>query len=213
MNLLDLKITEFIDAVDSNSPTPGGGSVSALASTLGIALAKMVGHLTVTKKKFNQLESEIQKTYHHNLNQLEDLKNKMKAYVDKDTQAYNQIMVAFRLPKETAEEKTHRNKQIETATIYGTQIPFEVAALSLEALALSEKLIFHANKNAISDIGVGALLLYAGLEGAVMNVKINLSGIQNQDKVNFYLHATEQLLSKAKSMKDSVVDAVMQVIN
>ena len=132
--LRELKVVDFINEVDSKSPAPGGGSVSALASTLGIALTRMVGHLTVGKKKFKALDESIQDRFTNITKSFETLKEELTLLIDKDTEAFNLIMEAFKLPKETEEEQTFRNQKIEEGTLEAIKVPFKVAELSLEAL-------------------------------------------------------------------------------
>ena len=134
MKLVDLKVTEFINEVDSKAVTPGGGSVSALASSIGVALVRMVGHVTVNKKKFRALDQDIQDKYNNVVNSLLSVKEELILLVDKDTDAFNLIMSAFRLPKETTEEKAVRKQAILEGTIEAIKVPYRVAEISLKAL-------------------------------------------------------------------------------
>lgn len=208
MSLIELKVNEMINEVDSDSPAPGGGSVSALASALGVSLSRMVGHLTISKKKFIALEEEIKKAYEENFKALLQVKNQLVPLIDADTEAFNQIMAAFKLPKETDDEKTVRNEAIEQATIGAIKVPFQVAQLSYQALTIAEKLLEHSNKNAITDIGVGALLLYSGLEGAILNVKINLGGLSDGEMIKDYKIHCQQLLTNGNQIKDQILKTV-----
>ena len=105
MKLIDMKVLDFTNLVDSKSPAPGGGSVSALCGSLGTSLARMVGHLTIGKKKFLALDVNIQKQFIEVIHSLEGLKNELLMLVDKDTEAFNQIMLAYKMPKDTPERK------------------------------------------------------------------------------------------------------------
>jgi len=195
MKLIDLKVNEFINEVDSKTPAPGGGSVAALAGSLSSSLARMVCHLTVGKKKFKALDEETQKSVFTAMNNLENEKDLFTLLVDKDTEAFNQIMSAFRLPKETEEDKKHRSSKIEEATVVAIEVPREVANTGRLVLASLDVLYQHGNKNCLSDLGVSALLLHTTIVGAIMNMKINLSGISCNDLREKYQKVIDDLYS------------------
>lgn len=206
--LKDLSVEQFINEVDSKSPAPGGGSVSALSSSLGIALAKMVGHLTIGKKKFKALDEDVQDRFNNALHILNGIKDQMIELIDKDTEAFNLIMAAFSLPKETEEEKTHRLEQIELGTLEAIKVPYRIAELSYTAMQQLEMVLKYGNKNALSDLGVSTLLLQAGLEGAILNVKINLPGISDEEVKHFYTEESKRLLQESIKIKKVIVDIV-----
>lgn len=212
MSLVDLKVKEFISEVDSNSPAPGGGSVSALAATLGVSLSRMVSHLTIGRKKFLELDENVRIEYEDNFITLNNIKEELIPLIDKDTLAYNIVMKAYKMPKETEIEKDKRNEAIEKATIEAIKVPHEIARLSYKALEVIVKMLPFGNKNAISDIGVGTLLLYTGLEGAIMNVKINLSSLNEKGIANMYQKSCEELLSLGIKLKEDILAKVYQSI-
>lgn len=212
MKLIDMSIRDFLEEVDSNKPAPGGGSVSALASSLGLGLSRMVGHLTFNKKKFEGLEEEIKQIYKDNFSKLEIIINKMKPLIDEDTEAFNEIMNAFRLPKETEEDKSKRHEAIQTATLNAIKVPLAIAELSYEGLLIIKDMIDYGNKNAITDIGVGALLLSNGLEGAILNVLVNLSGLDDQNLVTKYSDRCSFLRKEANNIKDQLLYKVYKGI-
>ncbi len=193
MKLVDLKVNDFINEVDSKSPAPGGGSVAALTGSLSSSLARMVCHLTVGKKKFKALDEETQKLVFDAMNNLENEKALFTVLVDKDTEAFNQIMAAFRLPKETEEDKKYRSGKIEEATVVAIEVPGEVARTGRLVLASLEVLYQYGNKNCLSDLGVSGLLLHTTIVGAVMNMKINLSGISCNDLKGKYQEVIDDL--------------------
>ncbi len=181
MKLVELKVNEFVNEVDSKSPAPGGGSVAALSGSLSSALARMVSHLTVGKKKFKALDEDTQKLVFDAMETLESKKEAFVELIDKDTEAFNMIMAAFKLPKETDEEKKHRSNKIEEATIVAIDVPYEVASSGRDLLHALDILLQYGNKNCLSDLGVSGLLLHTTIIGAVMNMKINLPGISCED--------------------------------
>ncbi len=205
MKLTNLKVTEFINEVDSKAVTPGGGSVSALASSLGVALVRMVGHVSVNKKKFRAVDQDIQDKYNNSVNSLESVKEELILLVDKDTDAFNLIMSAFRMPKETDEEKALRKQAILDGTIEAIKVPYRVAEISSIALREIEFLLTYSNKNAVSDIGVGALMLTSGIEGSLLNVEINLPGLVDTEVIDFYKTNVERILKDSKALRDNII--------
>jgi len=208
MKLVDLTLRDFVDQVDSSAPAPGGGSVASVASTLGVALSRMVGHLTTGKKKFKALDEEIKMDYQGILDHFIVVKETLLKLVDEDTEAFNQVMAAFKLPKETEEEKRSRAKAIEDATYIAIDVPYRVSSLSLQALGDLEYLLDYCNKNAVSDIGVAALMLYSGLEGALLNVLINVGSISNEEIKARYIKEVTQFSMEGNQLKDKVLKKV-----
>ena len=212
MKLRDLTTVDFINKVDEKSATPGGGSVSALASSLGVALTKMVGHLSVGKKKFRELDEEIQNEFKDILETFKTYKEELIELIDKDTEAYNLVMAAFKMPKETDEEKAVRGEEIEKATIVAIETPYRIAVLSLEALKELDYVLQYGNKNTLSDLGVSALMLYTGLEGALLNVKINIPGLKDQELANEYSEKVVSMLEEGKAIKDELLTKVHNML-
>jgi len=212
MKLVDLKVSEFINEVDSKSPAPGGGSVAALSSSLGVALTRMVGHLTTSKKKFLSLEHQIQFEFHDVLSALSMIKDQLMLLVDADTDAFNQIMTAYQMPKETETEITQRQIKIQEATERAIMVPIKVASLSLAALHHLPFMIEYGNKQAISDLGVATLALATGIDGACMNVLINLPGLENQIASAQYRKQVDQLVEEAHKIRDEVLDLVYKFL-
>jgi methenyltetrahydrofolate cyclohydrolase len=208
MKLVDLKIEEFINEVDSNKPAPGGGSVSALVSVLGISLARMVGHLTIGKKKYEALDFEIKENFVKIHDMMITMKNELTLLIDRDTYAFNQIMEAYKLPKSNEHEIHHRKQKIEEATLYAIDIPIQVARLSVSILQQLEYILTYGNKNTTSDLGCAILFVSAGAEGAILNVKINLSGLENEDIKNAYQKETYNLLKEIQRYRSRLLQQV-----
>ena len=179
MKLIDLKVHEFINEIDQKSATPGGGSVSSLASSMGVALVRMVGHLTIDKKKFLALDPNIQFEFKDILSEFTLIKEELMTLIDQDTEAFNLVMDAYRLPKETDGEKKIRSQKIEEGTLEAIRVPLKVATLSISALHRFDLLIEYCNPQTTSDLGVAILMLASGGEGACMNVLINLSSLKD----------------------------------
>lgn len=208
MKLYELSINEFLQRVDSPTPTPGGGSVSALAIVEGISLIRMVGHLTISKKKFNELSENIKLDYVSRISALEEIKVEVLELIEKDTNAFNDIMAAYKLPKATDDEKKYRNEQIDLATIHATEIPLQTTKFALKALEFAEPTFMYANKSATSDFGVGINLISAGLNGAVLNVKTNMHEFSDIEISKKYYAEVAEIENKANIIIKSLNEAV-----
>ena len=176
MKLIDLKLNEYLDILISDEPAPGGGSVSALAGAQGAALMAMVCDLTIMKKKYADVHEFCGKMK----TEAEQLYRDLSAAIDKDTDAYNLVAAAFRMPKETDEEKAARKQAIADGTLEATKVPFGVMQMAMKGLELADKLYGHFNTNCASDYGVGVLNFMACIRGAWLNVKINLPGVKDE---------------------------------
>ncbi len=205
-----MTVRDFVYEVDSASPAPGGGSVSSVSAALGTGLLRMIGHLTIPKKKFNKLDEAVQRDFVNTHERLKALEHKLLDLVDRDTDAFNDIMHAFKMPKETDTEKKKRAKAIEQATMKAIEVPEGIADVAFEALQFTDFIRQHGNKNALSDVGVGTLMLYAGLEGACLNIKINLPGISDDAIVASYASKVEDMLASAKQIKDEILEKIHQ---
>lgn len=208
MNLVDLEVKDFIEEVGSSSPAPGGGSVSALVASMGVALSNMVGKLSLNKKKFKALETAVQEMFVETMEALETLRYSLVEYVDKDTKAFNEIMTAFKLPKESDQEKKIRGDAIQTATLSATKVPMEVCRIAMTSIEKIEKIIAFINKNTMSDIGVSILMIQAGLEGAAMNVLINTSGLKDEELKAKYNSEVQTLINDSRVLKERVIELV-----
>jgi glutamate formiminotransferase/formiminotetrahydrofolate cyclodeaminase len=172
--LASMTVERFVDEVSTISPAPGGGSVAALAGSLGAALAAMVANLTVGKAGYEPAWASSSTL----AERAQALKSALLRAVDDDTKAFDDVLAAMRLPKATEEEKRAREAAIAAAYEKATAVPLETARLCLSALELAEQAAATGNRNSASDAGVGALLAKAGLDAAVMNVRINLPSVR-----------------------------------
>ena len=172
--LVSMTVERFVDEVSSSSPAPGGGSVAALAGSLGAALAAMVANLTVGKKGYEAAWTSSSAL----AERAQALKAALLAAVDDDTKAFDDVLAAMRLPKATDAEKAARADAIAAAYEKATSVPLATARLCLQAIELAEEAARTGNRNSASDAGVGALLAKAGLEAAILNVRINLPSVR-----------------------------------
>lgn len=174
--LIEKKINDFLAETASKSPAPGGGSAAALAGALGVALSEMVINLTVGKKKYLEVSEELATL----LPKLRDVRTELQTAIDEDTAAFNEVMAAFGMPKETDDEKAVRRKAIQDATLKATEVPLSVMEKALRGLEMTLTIALKGNKNSASDAGVAGLLLCSAIDGAAYNVKINLPGLPEE---------------------------------
>lgn len=193
MSFLHQTIEEFLAQVDSKSATPGGGSVSALSATLGISLARMMGQVTIGRKVFRNLPNEQQEEFMQAFEDLGILKEQVTPLIDKDSEAFNAIMNAYKLPKETEQERQQRNEAIQQATIGAIEVPIQVSTLAFQALELLPPMLAYGNKNASSDVKVAALELQTAILGGFLNVEINLSGLSDNTLIEHYQSQVDTL--------------------
>ncbi|MBI2620568.1 MAG: cyclodeaminase/cyclohydrolase family protein [Ignavibacteriales bacterium] len=199
---------EFIDAVGENSPAPGGGSVSALAGALGAALTAMVCHLTIGKKKYAEVQDDVIRI----LGQADEIRAKLTSLIDQDNEAFNGVMEAFRMPKESEAQKAERSAAIQEATKQATLVPLEVMRLSEQAITLAKAVAEKGNVNSISDIGVAGLMLQSSCRGAALNVAINLTTLQEKgfvDETRILTHAIETNVEAIAADINRRVEAVL----
>ena len=206
MKLAELKTAEFVDLLASDAPAPGGGSAAALGGALGAALTAMVCGLTVGKKKYAEFEELAQSAQAKAL----DLKARFVDVMDRDTEAFNVVSAAFGMPKATDEEKAARSAAIQKGLEGCTKTPFEMMELAVETLELTASILGKSNDSAASDLGVSALSLRAAIQGAWLNVLINIGSLKNKELAEDYRAKGEALLAKALPLADQIYDAVVK---
>ena len=202
--LIDKKIHNFLEELASNSPTPGGGSVAALAGALGAALISMVGNLTIGKKKYEDVEEDIKKI----ISSSEKLRYELSQLIEEDVKAFNNFMATYKMPKETEDEKKIRTEKIQESLIETAKVPLKVAYKCLEVLSLSKEVAEKGNVNVISDAGVAALMAEAALESAILNVKINLIMIKDEKVKKELSSSIKEILLKEKGQKEKVLEII-----
>ncbi|HJO92521.1 MAG TPA: glutamate formimidoyltransferase [Victivallales bacterium] len=202
--LCTMKLDDFIDEVGKDSPAPGGGSVSALAGALGAGLGSMVACLTPAKRGYESTLEPLSARSEKLISCLE----KLKKGIDLDTDAFNDVMTAMRMPKKTDEEKARRREAIQAGYKTATLVPYDTAETCVKAIKELLEVAELGNPNSASDVGVGALMTYAGFEGAALNVNINLPAIKD-DVFRAEMKAKiETLRAKAIEYRDEVLAAV-----
>ena len=202
--LIDMNLIAFADETASESPAPGGGSISAYAGVLGVSLGTMVANLSSHKKGWDDRWEEFSNWAEKG----QKIKDELLSLVDEDTNAFNKIMDAFGLPKGTDEEKKIRKNAIQEATKYAIEIPFRVMQKSYDAMAIVKEMALNGNPNSVSDAGVGALCIRTAVYGAYLNVKINSAGLEDKVFVDEISAKAEDLLLKAIKEENEVIEIV-----
>jgi len=169
-------IKGFLSETASSSPAPGGGSVAALSGALGTALSSMVCNLTIGKEKYKDVEDEIKKV----LTKSEKIRKELTILIDEDTEAFNDVMKAFKMPKETDEQKRKRSNAIQQGYKTAAAVPLKTAETCEKILDIAVVLAEIGNQNSITDAAVSALMAKAGVQGAILNVRINLGSIKDE---------------------------------
>lgn len=207
--LVDMNLREFANETASESPAPGGGSISAYAGVLGVSLGAMVANLSSHKRGWDERWEEFSGWAEKG----QAIKDELLFLVDEDTRAFNWIMDAFGLPKGTDEEKKKRAFAIQEASKYAMEIPFRVMKKSLESMEIMKAMALTGNPNSVSDAGVGALCARTAVRGAFMNVKINASGIDDKEFVKRLIDEGQANEQMAEAMEKEIVEAVDRKIN
>jgi len=207
--LIEKKVNNFLNELASSSPTPGGGSVAALAGALSVALLSMVGNLTLGKIKYQLVEEDIKKI----INSSEKLRFELSQLIDEDVKVFNEFMAVYKRPKETESEKKIRSKKIQEALLLAAEVPLKVGFKCLEILILSGEVAEKGNVNIVSDVGVAVLMADAALESAVLNVKINLKMIKDESIKAKLKSSLNDLIFKNEGLKEKVLKNVENKLN
>lgn len=202
--LVNMTLTDFADETASESPAPGGGSISAYVGSLGVSLATMVANLSSHKKGWDDRWEEFSNWAEKG----EQYKNELIKLVDADTKAFNQIMTAVGLPKSTVEEKNTRSKAIQAATRYAIEVPFKVMQVCYESMTLIKAMAEIGNPNSVSDAGVGALCARTAVMGAFMNVRINGSGMEDKKFIEDVLNRGREIENKTIALESEILQIV-----
>jgi len=206
--LLDMTLRAFAEETASESPAPGGGSVAAYASTMGVALATMVANLSAHKRGWDDRWAAFSKVAERGI----QLQVQLAALVDADTAAFNQIMEAYGLPKATENQQKVRHQAIQDATRHAIEIPMQVARLSMQAMEVASEMAAIGNPNSITDAGVGAMAIRTGVKGAILNARVNLADLEDADFVRRIRQECQELWSASDAAEVSVIARVNEVL-
>ena len=200
-DLSEMNIKQFVEELASPSPAPGGGAVAALSGALGAGLVSMVANLTIGKKGYEEYSEEMERI----CSEAETLRNDFLNLFEEDTEAFNEVIEAFRLPKGTEDEKKIRKEAIQHSLQKATLVPFRTIENGYKLLKLTEIVARIGNKNSISDAGVAAVMALSAVKGGALNVWINLVSIKDKQFVKDYSTKVEDILPKAEKLAESVL--------
>lgn len=207
--LVDMTVTGFADETASESPAPGGGSISAYMGALGAALGTMVANLSAHKAGWDDRWEE----FSDQAVRGREIMTRLMALVDEDTEAFNRIMAVFAMPKGTAEEKAARAAALQEATLYATEVPLRTMRESAKVFDLAEAMARNGNPASVSDAGVGALAARAAVLGAYLNVRINASGLKDREQADKLLKVAADIAATAIRRETEVLEVVNSVID
>lgn len=202
--LVNMNLEEFLAELASESPAPGGGSVAALAGALGAALSSMVCHLTIGKEAYQDVQTDIKAT----LKESEQLRRRLTDLIDKDTEAFNEVMAAVKLPKETDAQKDQRRQALQQAYKNATCVPLQTAGFCEKVLDIALRVAQKGNKHSITDAAAAALLTQAGVDTALLNVRINLGALKDTAFVQKTTLEVEALSQETKEKTATVLRLV-----
>ena len=202
--LIDLTVKHFAEETSRESPAPGGGTIAAYMGTLAAALGTMVANLSSHKRGWDAQWEKFSRWADRGQEQIAELSE----LVDEDTEAFNRIMSAFALPKQTAEDKAARSKAIQEATLYATQVPLHTMQAAYRTFDICRAMAEEGNPNSVSDAGVGALAARAAVLGAGLNVKINAGGLKDRETADRLIAEANQLIAKANEAEKEIMNIV-----
>ncbi|QIB27357.1 cyclodeaminase/cyclohydrolase family protein [Caloranaerobacter azorensis] len=202
--LQDLNLKEFLEKTASKSPVPGGGSVAALSASLSASLIEMVGNLTIGKKGYEDVEDEMKEI----VSICSKYREKFVNDIDRDSDAFNKVMAAFKLPKDTEEEKAARKEAIQESFKTAALVPLEVAEDAFKLLEFAAKVVEKGNKNAVTDGAVAAMMARTAVLSALYNVKINLGSIKDEEFVSKVSKQVESLESQVNNIEKEILSKV-----
>lgn len=179
--LINLKLEEYINEVDSPSPAPGGGSVMGAVASLSSALAGMVGHLTINKKKFLTLSEKEQNMFSNSIEQIKKIKISLIEIIDKDAEGFNLFMEAMKMPKDTEEQINKRKDAMSNAAIKAIEPPFNTLKYCYELIALFDIVLKYGNQGVITDIASAYILAFAAAKGSILNINVNIPMINDEN--------------------------------
>jgi methenyltetrahydrofolate cyclohydrolase len=209
MAMAENSCSYFLDVLASKAPVPGGGGAAAMGGAIGMALSNMVGNLTTGKKKFADVEDEVQSLLAQGSAIIEDLKT----LVDRDAEVFEPLSVAYGLPKDTPEEAAHKAKVMEECSIEACSVPMEIMRKAYAGIKIHQRMGQIGTKLAISDVGCGVVFLKAALISGQLNVLINLGAIKDEKFVEAARNEMKQLLAEGSKIADETLALVVEKIS
>lgn len=202
----DENVFSFLTKLSAATPTPGGGSAAALVGSISASLVAMVAGLTLGKKAYQSVEHEMRNV----LSEALALRDELVDYADRDSAAFDAVMAAYQLPKETEVDRLEREKALQAALQQATEVPYQTALRCLRVLELAEIVVTKGSKSALSDGGTAACLAEGALQAALLNVAMNLSALADEAFRSTYSQARERLSAQAQAKRLMILQIVSQ---
>jgi len=201
-------VDQFLDALASSAPVPGGGSGSALGGALAAGLLSMVCNLTIGKKSYKDVEADMEGI----LAKSEEIRARLPDLLQADTEVYSSVMAAYRLPRKTPEQKAEREATMQKALKEAAEVPLQIAAACSEIIDLCLPAAQKGNKWAVSDAGVAVVLAEASMRGALLNVEINLASIKDESYVSQMRAKVTEITAGKSELKEKVMGIVLRAV-
>ncbi|GAA0780810.1 cyclodeaminase/cyclohydrolase family protein [Hathewaya limosa] len=211
--LINLTVDEYLKKLASSEPIPGGGSVAALSAALGSALNCMVFSLTFGKKIYKELDEEQKRIFHNHYEQSKILVDEFASLVHRDSEIFNDFIKVFKLPKDTEQEKKYRSEEIKKGYKNALKVPVEILEKSEKLYDFILTAVKYGNKGIIPDAGVAVIMLHAGVESCLINVKINLNGLQDEELKKNILNKCNNILDVGEIKKKQILEILEHRIN
>jgi len=199
-----MTLEQFAEALAAATPTPGGGSAAAQAGAMAASLIQMMCGLTAGRERYRAHDEAVRAIRAR----AEGLRKDLLALVDRDAQAYDEVVRALRLPKGTDAEKQARSEALERATLFAIETPLAIADACAALMGLASEMTYMGNPNAVSDVGVAALLAYAGLRGAVLNIRVNLKGVGDEARAGKLSERVRRLEVDSEKLREEALTAI-----
>lgn len=201
-------IQDFLDALSSKEPVPGGGGASALCGAVGNALGQMVANLTVGKKKYAEVEPEVKE----HLEKMVKLQAEFTALADDDAKVFAPLAKAYSLPSETEEQKAYKAEVMETNLLAASAVPLQIMEKSMQMLTILDRLADIGSRMAVSDVGVAVQSTRAALLGAAMNVYINTKSMKDRNKAEELNNSANKMIEEGSRQADRIYDKVLKAL-
>lgn len=206
MSIRDESLCALLEQLSAATPTPGGGSAAALVGSIAASLVAMVAGLTLGKRAYQPVELEMRRA----LSEATKLRDELLELADRDREAFNAVMAAYKLPKETEADRAAREHAIQVALRGATEVPYQTALHCFRLLELAEIVVTKGNKSALSDGGAAAVLAEGALQAALLNVAINLSAISDESFTSAYTRERERLAHQAQEKRMTIFKAIAE---
>lgn len=202
----DISIKQFIKDLASEAPAPGGGGAAALSASIAASLCAMVFNLTIGKKIYENYDAVLKEKIKDQLEEVDNLKDEMLTFIEKDAEAFMKLINSYKLPKETEEEKAFRSEEIQNCYKHALGVPLGLGILCMKLYPHIISAATYGNPNVISDAAVSAITIHGAVNSALINIKINLTGIKDEEFVQEINKQCEEIKSENEALKEEALN-------